>query len=511
MAVWSDGYFTGIQYTRKYFPHMAPANMAFACLRQGIRPPQLGPGATYLELGCGQGYGLNLLAAANPEIRFFGIDFNPGQIANAQSLARSAGLDNVDFQDLSFEQLLALPEGRIPQCDAIALHGILSWVSPENRAHIVRILDRHLKPGGLVTVSYNTLPGWAPLMPLRGFVKAYFDRAQGPPGERALDAFRAAAQLVEQGARGFGAAPQAKAAIEAALKLDPAYLIHEYLNDHFHPFLHADVVRELGEARLTFAAAASFSDDMVGLAAPRPMQGQIEAETDPVWRETLLDYANNRRFRRDIFVRGPNALAALERDRLLRGVRLALIQPREQVGFKFNIPMGSLAGDPEVYGIVADALARGPKSFDELAQLSPFADTIDGPLLKVAGLLIGTGAVHPMVDEDPAARTAPALNRAVVKRLAFDSAVSQLAAGAIGGGVRVAFIDLLALTAIGDKKLDHQATARRGWEILARSGGQITKDGKALTSQVEGEAELVARLRDVEATRLPMFRALGVV
>lgn len=508
MAVWSDGYFTGVQYTRKYYSHMAPANMAFACVRQGIRPPELGPGATFLELGCGQGYGLNLLAAANPAIRFFGIDFNPGQIANARSLAGAAGLGNVDFQDLSFEQLLALPEGRIPQFDVIALHGILSWVSPENRAHIVRILDRHLKPGGMVSVSYNALPGWAPLMPLRGFVKAYFDRTRGPPKERAFDAFRAAAKLVEQGARGFGAGPQA---IEAVLKLDPAYLIHEYLNDHFHPFFHAEVARELDEARLTFAASAFLSEDMVGLAAPQAMHGQIEAETDPVWRETLLDYANNRRFRRDIFVRGPNALSAPERDRLLRDARLALIESREQVSLQFTIPMGSLAGDAETYGVVIDALAHGPRTLDELAQLPPFAGMIDGQLLKVVGLLMGAGAVHPMIDEGQAARTAPALNQAVIKRLAWDSAPSYIAAGAIGGGVRVGFADLLALGAAGDKKPDHLATARRGLEILALNGSQLAKDGKALTSRAESEAELVERLKKVEATRLPMFRALGVV
>src|SRR3954451_2489708 len=125
MAAWSDGYFTGVQYVRHYHGHMAPGLMALACLRQGVRPPDLGPGSTYLELGCGQGYGLNLIAAANPAMRFFGIDFNPGQIANAQRLAAAARLDNVQFQDLSFEQLLALPEGRIAPCDIIALHGVL--------------------------------------------------------------------------------------------------------------------------------------------------------------------------------------------------------------------------------------------------------------------------------------------------------------------------------------------------------------------------------------------------
>src|SRR4051812_48180394 len=111
MAAWSDGYFTDIQYTGHFYPHLAPGFMAFACLRQSVRPPPLAPGATYLELGCGQGFGLNLLAAANPGMQFLGVDFHPGQIANALQLAEAAGLSNIAFEDLSFEQMLALPEG----------------------------------------------------------------------------------------------------------------------------------------------------------------------------------------------------------------------------------------------------------------------------------------------------------------------------------------------------------------------------------------------------------------
>jgi len=136
MAAWSDGYFTDVSYTSNFYPELAPGFMAFACLRQGVRAPALGPGATYLELGCGQGFGLNLLAAANPGMTFCGVDFHPGQIDNAARLARAAGLSNIAFEDRSFEQLLALPPDRLPKADIVALHGVYSWVSPENRAAV---------------------------------------------------------------------------------------------------------------------------------------------------------------------------------------------------------------------------------------------------------------------------------------------------------------------------------------------------------------------------------------
>lgn len=201
MAAWSDGYVTEVPYTSQYYAEMAPGYLAFACLRQGARPPELAPGAAYLELGCGQGYGLNLLAAANPGLDFFGVDFHPGQIANARRLKAAAGLSNVIFEDYSFEEMLALPAGRLPQFDVIALHGIYSWVSAKNREIVVRLLDRLLKPGGMVYLSYNCLPSWAMFAPLQRFIFEHAARAAGDPRIKVVEALRAALQLCESKAR----------------------------------------------------------------------------------------------------------------------------------------------------------------------------------------------------------------------------------------------------------------------------------------------------------------------
>jgi len=55
----------------------------------------------------------------------------------------------------------------LPDFDFITLHGIYSWISPENRRTIVEFMRRKLKPGGIVYISYNCMPGWAGMMPLR--------------------------------------------------------------------------------------------------------------------------------------------------------------------------------------------------------------------------------------------------------------------------------------------------------------------------------------------------------
>jgi SAM-dependent methyltransferase len=509
MAAWSDGYFTDVPYTAHFYGHMAPASIAFACLRQGVRPPELGPGATYLDLGCGQGFGLNLLAAANPGMRFWGTDFNPVHIANAQRLARGAELANVTFDDLSFEQLLELPEDRIPKCDVVALHGVYSWVSPANRALIVRILERHVKPGGLVAISYNVLPGWTQLMPLRRLLKADFDRAAGDPAARALTALRAAQEMIGGGAAAFS--PKAATMLKQALSSTPAYVIHEYMNDHFHPLYHADVAQELDAARLTFAASASIAEDLPSLAAPPKLQAVILGETDSIRRETLMDYANDRAFRRDIFVRGRNPLTPAEQQALLSGVSFSLAALPGEISLSFQIPLGTLTGDPKTYGAVIEALTDGPRGYDDLAALPAFRSAAAGETMKVLGLLIEAGAISPTAQGLDAAGGAKAFNRALLRQFTRRDMPSHLAAGAAATGVRVKFTDLLALSAADDAKPDFPAAARRGWEMLHDAGASLTLEGQALSGEADHQAALIRHFEAFEKTQLPTFRRLGVI
>jgi len=511
MAAWSDGYFTDVQYTSHYYPELAPGFMAFACLRQSVRPPALSRGATYLELGCGQGFGLNLLAAANPGMAFWGVDFHPGQIANAERLARAAGLANVTFEDFSFEQMLSLPEGRLPKFDVVALHGVWSWVSPENRGFLVQILDRVLKPGGMVYVSYNCLPGWAPLVPLRRFVVDYVARAPGDPETEVVNALRSALQMLDGKAAYFESVPSLRQRIEEALGQKPSYLVHEYLNANSHPFFHADVAQELAAARLWFAASANIADDFVNLSAPAALQRRIQDTRDRTWRETLLDYAGNKPFRRDIFVRGRNLLSRLERDALLDQMRFTLLTPPDAVTFEFPIPIGQLTGARAIYQGIVDALAEGPRSYGELSRLPALAGAQDGVLLQAVTLLVGTRQIHPVSEIDGGGEAAPAFNRALLERTAFDEYPNHIAAALAGTAVRVDFADLVAMRALVRNQADAVQVAREAWPAMARTGRRLLRNGQILPDQAANEAELTERIKAFNQTKLPLFRKLGVI
>ena len=174
----TSGYVADVPYTADFYPETAPSYIAFAALCRGTPPGLARRPRRVIELGCGQGFGLALLAASNPEVAFEGCDFNAEQVADAQSLIADAALVNVTVSHTSFEE--AARDGANDVDVAIA-HGILSWIEPASQRAVVANLERRLRPNGLAYVSDNCMPGWAPLAPIRR--RQRFEFKQRNPGE----------------------------------------------------------------------------------------------------------------------------------------------------------------------------------------------------------------------------------------------------------------------------------------------------------------------------------------
>ena len=108
----------------------------------------------YFELGYGQGVSLNVHAAVNRG-EFWGTDFNPEHVTFARRMAEPGA--PVHLLELSFEDIAECDD--LPQFQVIVAHGIWSWITETSRAAILRFVDKHLVPGGLLYLSYNALPG----------------------------------------------------------------------------------------------------------------------------------------------------------------------------------------------------------------------------------------------------------------------------------------------------------------------------------------------------------------
>ena len=160
MNPWTSGYVADIGYTFGYYTELNPQRVPFALLAAGIAPPSI---SSACELGFGQGLSINLHASASG-VNWWGTDFNPAQAGFAQELS-AASQANCSLFDQSFEDFSERAD--LPEFDFIGLHGIWSWISDGNRAVIVDFIAKRLKVGGVLYISYNTLPGWAAFAPMR--------------------------------------------------------------------------------------------------------------------------------------------------------------------------------------------------------------------------------------------------------------------------------------------------------------------------------------------------------
>lgn len=247
-----EGYVEGIPYTYGYHAELDPARMQATLRRAGLAPPVV---ATACELGFGQGLSLAIHAVAGGA-RWWGTDLMPQHAASARALVAGTAA-RLEVADQPFAVFCARDD--LPQFDFIGLHGVWSWVSAANRACIVRFAARRLRPGGVLYLSYNTLPGWTPMLPLREVMVAHAAaQPSGMPLEERIEAAMAhAGTRVLRDAVWADANPGIEAEWRAIRHKGVAYLAHEFFNRDWAPMTPRDVEAALAPAGLHFAAHAS--------------------------------------------------------------------------------------------------------------------------------------------------------------------------------------------------------------------------------------------------------------
>ena len=100
---WTSGYMAELDYTFGYYPELSPTRLNFALANYGVKAPKI---INACELGFGQGISL-CVNATNPEINWYGTDFNPSQALFAKNMAASTGNDIQIYDEVAVLLLLA--------------------------------------------------------------------------------------------------------------------------------------------------------------------------------------------------------------------------------------------------------------------------------------------------------------------------------------------------------------------------------------------------------------------
>lgn len=496
----ASGYVTEIEYTGGFYPELGPVRLGFAAQAAGLGGPDPGLPFTYLELGCGQGRSTALHAASLPHGRFFAADLNPAHIRNARAFSESAGLANVTWLERSFAELL---DEDLPDLDFITLQGVYSWISAENRRHVAELVRRRLKPGGLVYLSYNALPGWTAAAPLRRLMADHAALGTGPLEGRIRDAVGFASALRDAGARYFERNPAAASRLDQIAEKSPAYLAHEYFNRDWTLFYFADVAAEMAEAGLGFAGSAHLMDRVEALTIPAAARPALAGIHDPTFRETAKDFITGQPFRRDVFVR-PGA-------RPVPDPVLALVTPREACPGRVAVPAGDFRMEGAIHGTVLDTLAGEPQPLSSLLALPALAERGHGLGLEAVMTLVGLDLIGPALPRaglPGRLASTRRFNAAMLdrQRAGLESSV-HLASPVLGTGIEVNLLEGLTLSAWRDGAGD---PARFVWNVLAGRGQRLVKDGRTLESEAGNLTEIAERIEAFAAGRLLVLSQLGV-
>ena len=516
MAQWDDGYVTDVVYTSNFYREITPSWLAMSSLLLGHRPPDLARSFSYADLGCGNGFTALIIAATCPHADVWGFDFNPAHVEFANGLAARAGLTNVRFVESSFADLEAMAEGSVPEFDIMVSHGVLSWISPDNRQRLIAAVAKRLKPGGLVYLSYNVVTGWAAMLPVRALMRmqslASPERSDiGVPG--VLDYVD---RLKQAGALYFQANPAIETRLTDIRKQDARYVAHEYLNEHWHPLMFADVAADMLEAKCRFIGSATLAENIDTVAVPPNVAPMVAEARDPYLRETLRDLGCAQSFRRDIYRKGVAPMPGPEQQALVEELTLTgLGMPVPEGGATFATPVGNVTGRPEVYQPLLALLGEGPISIPQLRGMPAFAERPLVELMQAFTLLVAGGYAHPMLPDGgttPGREAARRLNLAIARANASAAELARVAAPAIGSAIGG---DILETLLVGEllegKPADVGSLAAALISALGRSGRSVQREGKPVTDPAETLRVVTDAVVLMLEKRVPMLRRLRVV
>ena len=311
----NERYTTDVKYPTTYFHFQTPVIMSSVALLTGHAHRFPGSEFTYCDFGCGQGYMLSLLAACNPDAKFFGVDLNPAHIESAQKLVDQFGLDNVMLINADFEELK--PDD-LPDLDYAAITGVYSWLPMRVRARLIDYVSGRLKAGGLCFLHYLSMPGFGRTLATTALTQLLAEHQAGDSAARALAAVTELHDLLDCNPQlPFNkSSPETRATLKRHLKKDPGDLAHDILNRDLQPLWFHSVAKMLGEYGLAYIGHAvpnmnSFAD-LQPNGAINPYNDFCKNYDDPILREEMLGLLLDLPVRMDIFGKGFGVLAELE-------------------------------------------------------------------------------------------------------------------------------------------------------------------------------------------------------
>lgn len=391
-GIGAGGYVTDLTYAESFFRELSPAWLSYVAALNGVAIRDLSTPFSYLELGCGHGQTVLINAAAFPQASFHACDVNPAHIAAARRRAAAFAIDNIQFHEAGFTELLTR---ELPSFDFIVLHGVYSWVDSTARAAVRAILAAKLQAEGLAYVSYNCLPGWASEAPLRKLLIELAASESGDSGQRGARALQVLQQLSACKLQFLTANPPASSALEAYQRDSLNYLVHEFMNRSWDLFYGVDVADEMREIGLEYLGSATLAENHPMLQMDERIASAIAALSTERQRRLAADYATNRRFRRDVFLRGCATRSPEQVSQQLAMTLLGCVRSGDLARPTIRVPRGELTLQADFLRELTRVLQPGPISIAEVVNALHRPGRDSAGILRNLLFLVAAGSLQP--------------------------------------------------------------------------------------------------------------------
>lgn len=288
--------YDALPYRSKPMFRTHPARMAAVAWLYGLDPATVSR-ARVLELGCAAGDNLIPLAARFPQAQFLGIDLGRVMVEDGQARIAALGLDNIE---LRVESITDLGDDGEP-FDYIICHGVYSWVPEPVREKILEICGRRLSHNGIAYISYNVLPGWRTLQPIRDAMRL----VPAGLGEVArAQQGRALLKFLEEAAPQQGLWGRLLRHVPGLTGSDDdSYLFHEYLEAVNEPCMFIDFVDDADRHGLAYLGESGLSA-MFPQAHGEALAAKVDQVADDiVQQQQILDILIGTTFRTSLLVK----------------------------------------------------------------------------------------------------------------------------------------------------------------------------------------------------------------
>jgi hypothetical protein len=355
---YKNKYIFDIDYTSGYYKELSPLAINFSLIVNMVDAPDISGEFTYCELGFGKGLSLLTMATNYPNGQFYGVDFNPSHVKYANYMAKMAGLSNVKFFNLSFEEALE-QEDKFPSFDYIVFHGVYTWVRKKAQKQIIKFCDKKIKTGGVIYNSYSAMPGCSQRAQLQKMIVETSHTVWGRSDDKLLQSLDIIDDFLNLDIMSHK--KELISAFKPIKKQNINYLPHEYLNLAWSASYFIDIEKTFNKIGLDFVCLSDPIETFNLSVLPKNISDFIKDNfgSNMSMKEHYLDYVLSRTFRKDLYIKGKKINSSIKTKEILSKYKFIFKNMNYVLDKKITFNNISLSFDDELLELFNDKLSKG--------------------------------------------------------------------------------------------------------------------------------------------------------